>query len=231
MLRVIVAGVGPGMGCSIAKILRSRSYDVSIISRSEFGEKLAGELGAHYKRCDLTNFAEVRECIGELAGKMGGVDALVHCAGGFYSKEKLEQVTSDFLHKAIQNNVETLFNTVQAVFPFMKKNGGSIVAITAAKNVYLNGNVAYAAAKGSVAYLVRKLAAELAPNNIRVNSIAPGFISKDDCGTLPADRILLRKDRYPSISIAMAVDHLLSNPIITGQDIEVDGGVSTQVGI
>lgn len=229
MSNVIVAGVGPGMGCSIVRLLTEKRHSVSVISRTDFGEKISKEVGAYYTRCDLSNFNETAGAIKQIATEMKGVDALVHCAGGYYSSETIDRITPEFFTKALQNNAVTLFNTVHAVVPLMIGRGGSIIAITAAKNVYYNGNAAYAAAKGAVAYMVKRLASELAPHNIRVNSIAPGFISKDDCGSPSVDNKLLKGTRYASINIALAVDSLISNPIITGQDLEVDGGVSTQI--
>lgn len=228
MTNVIVAGVGPGMGCSISRHLVESGYKVALISRSDFGRDLAAELNCGYRKCDLNNQAETEKTLKDLTEELGGLDSLIHCAGGFYGKENLLELDYDLFLRTVMNNSGTLFNTVRAAVPLMKTNGGSVVTISAAKHVYYNGNVAYSAGKGAVSYMTRTLAAELGRFNIRVNSVAPGFISKDDCGSEPGETDLLNAERYPSSNIAHMVESLISSMITTGQVIEVDGGVSTQ---
>ncbi len=111
----------------------------------------------------------------------------------------------------------------------MKENGGSITVIGAAKNVYYNSNPGYSAGKGAVIYMVKSLANQLARYNIRVNAVSPGFTSKDDCFKMPEYTKLLSNKRNPSYYIALAVNQIIENDIVTGQNIDVDGGKSTQI--
>ena len=76
MARIIVSGVGNGMGCNASRLLKSSGHDVAIISRGENGKKVAKDIGAHYSSCDLMNFKETANAISELSKKLGGLDAL-----------------------------------------------------------------------------------------------------------------------------------------------------------
>lgn len=229
MVRIVVAGVGPGMGCSISRHLKARGNDIALISRSDFGKKLAADLGAPYRQCDLTDRGNTATALNELAEHLGGIDALVHCAGGFFGREPFLELTEEQFTRTLMNNSVSFFNTASAAVTLMKDHGGSITGISAAKNVYYNGNAAYAAGKGAIAYMARSMAAELSRYSIRVNTIAPGFIKKDDCGADGTGSGLLTGERLPSRYIAYAVESVIANDILTGQDIEVDGGVSTQI--
>ena len=95
--------------------------------------------------------------------------------------------------------------------------------------VYYNSNPGYSAGKGAIVYMVRTFAKDLARFNIRVNSVAPGFIQKNDCKPPMNKARLLGLERYPSAAIGKIVYSIATNSIITGQNIEADGGVSVQI--
>ncbi len=112
----------------------------------------------------------------------------------------------------------------------LKRSGrGSIIAVSAAPNIYLNGNVAYVAGKGSVHFMVKQLAAELLPHNVSVNGVSPGFFNRGGDSFSDKGSRLLQNGRLPAESIARTVLYLLDNPLITGQLIEVDGGHSLSI--
>jgi NAD(P)-dependent dehydrogenase (short-subunit alcohol dehydrogenase family) len=229
MRNFIISGVGPGMGCSIAREFISNKVSIGIISRSDFGSQLAEEIGCIHKSADLKVYNATHKAINEIADELGGLDGVVHCAGGFFSNKSILETDSEQFIQALENNALTFFNVTKSSLDHLMKNGGSITAISAARNVYYGSNPGYSAGKGSIAYMVRTFARDLARFNIRVNSIAPGFIRKDDCGTSLNKVKLLGLERYPSAEIGKIVFQIASNSIITGQDIEADGGVSSQI--
>lgn len=226
MSRIIVSGVGPGMGCSVSTALRKAGHEVAVVSRSEKGKVIADEISALYAKCDLNDPVEVSKTFAELKNQMGGVDGVVHLAGGFFSKRRLEDVDAEYFDKALNNNARTFFNVAKAAIPLLSE-GGSIVVVSAARNVYTNSHLGYAAGKGAVDYMVKLLANELVPKNIRVNAVSPGFIEKQDCGTPKREERLGMSGRHDAAMVAKAVEMMLGNSMITGQILEVDAGFSS----
>lgn len=225
----IISGVGPGMGCSIAREFKSHGEEIALISRSEFGRNLAEDLNSHYMNADLRNFSEAEHALTKLSERLGGIDGVVHCAGGFFSTSGIFEIDPEKFMEGLNNNAQTFFNIAKVASHLLSRNGGSITAISAARNVYYSSNPGYAAGKGAILYMVRSLAKKLAPINIRVNAVAPGFIRKDDCGDQIKEMKLLSEKRYPSAFIGKIAYELATNPLITGQNIEADGGVSSMI--
>ena len=227
MRSVIVTGVGDGIGAAVVRELNRIGHNLVAVSRGKRGAELASELSVAHMICDLTDEAQVSRMVEKAADLLGSVDALVHTAGGFFKKETIENTDSAFFSGALLNNALTFYNSVRSTVGLLKRNGrGSIIAVSAAPNVYLNGNVAYAAGKGSIYFMVKQLAAELSPYNITVNGISPGFFSRGADSFSDKGSRLLQKGRLPTESIARTVSYLLDTPLITGQLIEVDGGDS-----
>ena len=221
----IISGVGPGMGCSIAREFKSHGEEITLISRSEFGRNLAAELNSPYMNADLKNFSEAEHAITRLSERLGGIDGVVHCAGGFFSTSGISEMDPEKFMEALNNNALTFFNVAKVASQIMSGKGGSITAISAARNVYYSSNPGYAAGKGAIVYMVRSLARKLAPFNIRVNAVAPGFIRKDDCGVQNEGMRLLSEKRYPSAFIGKIAYELATNHLITGQNIEANDKV------
>lgn len=228
MSKIILCGVGSGMGCNISTFLKNKGHEISIISRGENGMNIAKELGAHYAKCDLKSQKEVFNAFEKLTKAMGGLDGVVHIAGGFYGDKKIEDVDEEFFHSALTNHATTLYNVSKAA-SMNFNNGGSIVVISASRNVYMNGNVGYAAGKGAVNYMVKQLSKEFAPRNIRMNAVSPGFIAKSDCGKTSISEKLIVPGRHDARFVSEAVNSLLFNEIVTGQILEVDSGFSMMV--
>ena len=108
---------------------------------------------------------------------MGGIDVLVNNAGTHPQCDFDSLRYSDWL-KVLNTNLTAYFFCARGAARAMRKNGwGSVVNICSVHRMISEPNSgAYAASKGGVAQLTRNLAIELAPDNIAVNSISPGFI-------------------------------------------------------
>ncbi len=228
MQGVIVSGVGNGMGCAIARYLSEKGFRVAVMSRSDGGKHVANMIGADFLRCDLRDPDSVREALDIFTGRGGSLDHVVHAAGGYFRKASIAETDFQFFADAVMNNAATFFNIVKAAVPLMKGKWGSITAVSAARHVYINSNPGYAAGKGAINLMVEEMAKELAPVNIRVNAVAPGFISKESCGS-GAEETLLGKGRHPAIPVAMTVHWLISGQAVTGQVVTVDSGFSLQL--
>ncbi len=237
----IVTGGASGLGLAIAKKFVDNNLLTIITGRDDQKLKAAkdalGELCVPLK-LDVTKLSRIPDHIKMVVTKYGRVDVLVNNAGINLKKDFLE-VTDEEFQKIIQTNLTGVFTMSREVSKVMsKQKSGSIINISSMAAHYgLPKVVAYAASKSAVEGMTRIMAVELAPYNIRVNCIAPGFIKTAmvakafDSDTDRRDRVLQRtplgKLGLPE-DIASAAYFLASdeNAFITGAILPVDGGNS-----
>ena len=192
--------------------------------------------------CDVTSEESVRETVRLAGGETGNVDVLVYVAGGVAGQVKtpIEDVTLEQWKIIFDINVNGAFLFAKHLVPIMKKQGtGRIITISsgAGLGTSLTGVQAYCSAKHAQHGLVMQLGRELAPFNITVNAVAPGFLRSSPAtrkqwdGYTPefqeAHKALLAGGRIgiPS-DIASAVMFLASDQAewISGQILPVMGG-------
>ncbi|MFE2046496.1 SDR family NAD(P)-dependent oxidoreductase [Streptomyces sp. NPDC059477] len=167
----VVTGAGSGIGARIAQELHAHGWQVAGIDRQPvIGDHLALSLVA-----DVSDAEKVRQAVGLVHRELGPIEGLV-TAAGHYAITPVEAITPDEWQRMLRVHLGGLFNAARAAVPSMiERGGGSIVAISSELAIGGgDGEAHYAAAKGAIIGLVRSLAAELAPQNIRVNSVAPG---------------------------------------------------------
>lgn len=233
-MRGVIVGVGPGMGRSIALSMAREGASVGLISRSvERLMSVCGEVErfgvkCYYHVADATNRKAMEEAASTITSRLGGVDALVYNAGGWFSMDAIDGVDEDFLLGAFKSNILGLFNSVKVFLGELVKSRGVIVVISASPKVILSGNVAYAAAKGGQVWMARRLAKELAPRGVRVVCIGPGFTRKDPSPLEPGDPRLGDPTPQPAIYVGEAVVAIISRKMyrLTGEYIALDGGIS-----
>jgi 3-oxoacyl-[acyl-carrier protein] reductase len=166
--------------------------------------------------------------------EFGKLDILVNNAG--ITKDKsLMMMNQEDWSDVIDTNLTGVFNTTRAcIITFLKQKSGTIVNISSVSGIHpLPGQVNYAAAKAGVIGFTKSLAKEVAPYNVRVNAVAPGFITTemtDGLGEKARERFLnmIPLKRFGSIDeVAQAVLFLLGDEsqYITGQTIQIDGGL------
>ena len=134
----------------------------------------------------------------------------------------------EFWEKAVDNNLNGLFNLTKIVTPIMKsQGGGTILVISASFSVRQNGNTAYATAKAGLIGFAQSLSKELYSDNIRVNVVAPGLIrgAEPQTPVIPGPNLLNRVGVVQDIAYAAA--YLVSDEAswVNGQVLAVDGGV------
>ena len=181
---------------------------------------------------NLENYDEVSKVIKEINNEYGHIDILINNAG-IQANKKIEDTTSEEFKNITDINVNAMFNTSKAVIPYMKKQGSGVILNTSSVvGIYgQSSGVGYPASKFAVNGLTRSLSFELAPFNIRVNSVAPGITNTDMVKSLPKDLIepLIKKIPLGRIGqpkdIANAFLFLASDlaSYITGVILEVDG--------
>jgi 3-oxoacyl-[acyl-carrier protein] reductase len=173
--------------------------------------------------------------VAEVADRYGRLDVVVNNAG--ITRDGLAVRMSDEDWAAvIGTNLSGAFYVSRAAAKvMMRQRSGSIVMISSVVGLVGNaGQANYAAAKAGLLGLARSLARELAPRNVRVNAVAPGFITTDMTAGLPESvkeaalsSIALKRFGEPE-DVADAVAFLASDAAkyITGQVIAVDGGMT-----
>ena len=131
--------------------------------------------------CDVTNEAQVRQHLAEVAAEQGGIDILVNNAGRAARKPALELSREEW-QSVVDLNLTAVFTCSRSAVPHMKKRGGGAIVNLASIMGFSGGifpNASYQATKGAVVNLTRALALEWAADNIRVNAVAPTFVRTD----------------------------------------------------
>jgi NAD(P)-dependent dehydrogenase (short-subunit alcohol dehydrogenase family) len=240
----IVTGARRGMGKShVLKLAEAGAkVTVSDISQEECQQVVdeigkAGGEGLAIK-CDVSNKKEIDEMVQKTVEKFGRVDILVNNAGICEFKPFLE-MTEEEWDRTLSINLKGYFLCAQAAAKEMlKQKSGAIVNIASVvmgqMGKGMTGLSHYSASKGGIAALTKTLALELAPYNIRVNTIAPGAIDTPMAASAKADPKMLEQTLAVIPLHRMGKAEEVTNTVlflssdassyITGSIIVVDGG-------
>jgi gluconate 5-dehydrogenase len=238
----LITGGGTGHGFALAQRKAHAGATVIITGRREDAlQSAVKKIGkhAHYLTHDVTSLhtaPDLARRAMELIGK--DISILVHNAGNHIKKPALETTEAEFLN-ILNTHVLGSFALTRAIAPAMVANKkGSILFIASMASLFgIPQVVAYTAAKSAYTGMVKALAVELSPSNVRVNAIAPGWIESDiSRKALANDPARLQKilSRTPMNKMGEPDDiaHAavyLSSPaakFVTGTTLVVDGGVS-----
>ncbi len=234
---VIVTGAAKGIGRAIALRFAKEGCNIVLNYRSNVSDELIEEIKSYGVEClpfkaDVSVYSEAETLIKESKKHFGSVDVLVNNAG--ITRDMLiMRMSEDEFDSVINTNLKGTFNTIRHVSSVMlKQKSGAIINLSSV--VGLMGNVGqanYAASKAGVIGLTKSTARELAARGITCNAIAPGFIEtdmtavlKDDVKEAMLNTIPLKKFGQAE-DIAEAAVFLAKNRYITGQVLNVDGGM------
>ena len=243
---VLITGGGTGVGAAAAKMLAKDGARVAInYSRSlqaaeetaQACEALGGE--AMVCRGDVSQDEDCRRIVAETVAKWGRVDGLMNNAGTtqVVADNNLDSLSADDFLNIYSVNVVGAYQMTRAVAPHMKAQGrGSIVNTSSIAGVMgIGSSIAYAASKGAMNTMTLSLARLLAPE-IRVNAIAPGFITgrwwlerlgQDAYDKMVAgveESVPLNHASTPEDVAEAALFLLTNNANITGEILITDGG-------
>ncbi|WP_258103211.1 3-oxoacyl-[acyl-carrier-protein] reductase [Marinoscillum sp. MHG1-6] len=239
----LITGASKGIGRSIALTYAEEGANVAFtyLSSVEKGEALVKELeafGVKAKgyRSDASDFAAAQELIDGVVADFGSLDILINNAG-ITRDNLLMRMTEESWDEIMQVNLKSCFNTVKAsARTFMKQRSGSIINMSSVVGVKGNpGQSNYAASKAGIIGFTKSVALELGSRGIRCNAVAPGFIETEMTEVLDEkvvqswrDAIPLKRGGQPE-DVANACVFLGSDmsAYITGQTIQVDGGMLT----
>lgn len=238
----LVTGGGTGMGRAMALLFGREGAAVTVnYSKSrEQGEDVArrmvaGGSKAVALRGDVSHDADARALVAETVRQFGRLDILVNNAG--WSRRvphvDLEALTDEVWDRTLNINFRGAFYCARAAIPAMRQHGGgAIINITSVAGFTgMGSSIAYCASKAAMTSLTKSLARAFAPD-IRVNAIAPGFVStgfvdwpkeveERQQKTTPLKR-LTTVDEVAAIALFLAADATA----LTGHTIFADGGMT-----
>lgn len=234
---VIVTGAAKGIGRAIALRFAKEGCNIVLNYRSNVSDELIEEIKSYGVEClpfkaDVSVYSEAETLIKESKKHFGSVDVLVNNAG-ITRDMLLMRMSEDEFDSVINTNLKGTFNTIRHVSSVMlKQKSGAIINLSSVVGLMGNiGQANYAASKAGVIGLTKSTARELAARGITCNAIAPGFIEtdmtavlKDDVKEAMLNTIPLKKFGQVE-DIAEAAVFLAKNRYITGQVLNVDGGM------
>jgi len=233
MKRAVITGAAGGIGIALAHRLSSDGWQLHLCDVNEARLKsMQTDLSTHTTIC-ASLLDSPQACAAALPDYKESFDALVHLAGVF---EYHELTPSDrpIYERNIQHNQTNAYDMAVAVEPRMSQHGRMVFVSSLAFNRGAADNVAYSMAKGALVGLTRALSRRLAPRDILVNAVAPGFIE-----TPMLEEVMSQRDEKSMLApvplgrvgkaqeVANVIAFLLSDEAsyITGQTINVDGGL------
>lgn len=239
--RIIITGAVNNIGKEAAvSFLREGATVVIGDIDAAAGVATAKELGCHFVQVDVTNEGSVKAFIEQSVLKLGGLDVLAQNAG-LQRSGKVEDFNANDWDALFAVNSRAHFFGAKYAIPHLRKSGkGSIINTSSlAGQRGGSGMTGYSASKGAVIAFSTALAMELAPDNIRVNTICPGWVDTafnkpaiDFMGGRNTQEEVVRsivplRRQAQSSEIAPMFVYLASDEssYMTAQAITIDGGV------
>ena len=237
---VVVTGGNSGIGYATANKLKKSGANVLITGRNKNAvAEAASSLGVTGIVADQSNLDDIDRLVGLVKDKHGGVDVLFINAG-VAAFAPVEHMTEDQFDNIMNVNFKGAFFTLQKFLPVLRE-GASVINLSSI-NAYtgMPNTAVYAASKAALNALTRTAAYELAPRNIRVNSVNPGPVNTAIFGKLGMptaainefastmqNRIPLKRFGEPD-DIANLVSFLASDDasFVTGAEYNIDGGTN-----
>jgi len=240
----LVTGAATGIGRAAAVALAEAGFDVVInYSRSEQAARTTAEMAQAKSaktvlfKCDVSDDPSVRAMLEKTKQEFGRLDALVNNAGTTteVKPKDFDAMTADEWDRVFAVNVRGMFQVTRAAAPLLKEARGSIVNTASIVGLRPGPQpLPYAASKAAVISLTKLLALNLGPE-IRVNAVAPGWVEGDWMVRMLGDRYddlmarrlkstPLRRIVTPEDIAEVMVNLLVSNRMVTGEVIVVDGG-------
>jgi NAD(P)-dependent dehydrogenase (short-subunit alcohol dehydrogenase family) len=238
----LVTGASRGIGRAIALGFAEAGADVAVAARSEEDlNTLAKEIEGVGRRSlvlptDVTQRDQIESMITRTVAELGGLHVLVNNAGGTRFMSPIVGLRPEGWDKAISLNLDSVFHATQfGAQAMLSGGGGSIIQMSSVAGIAGAQTLSYySAAKAGVRVMSQAIAKELATSNIRVNSIAPGWVATDLNAFAHNDENLRRSieetvpmgrfaqpEEIVGAAIFLASD---ASSYVTGTTLVVDGG-------
>ena len=229
MARFVVFAAGSGIGQAVVEHLRTAGHTVMTAARKS--QRITPDITV-----DCADFVAVDDALRTAKEQMGGLDGVVNCAGSLLLKPAHLTSQAEF-DAAITASLTTAFAVVRAAAKHMADGGSVVLVSSAAASTGLANHEAIAAAKAGIIGLTLSAAATYAPQNVRINAVAPGLTDTPLTASLMANEASRKYSQSMHAlgrlgrreDVARAIVFLLdpANDWITGQVMGVDGGLSS----
>ena len=240
---VVISGASSGLGKGMAKAFASCGANVVLLARRlERLEELKKELENSDIRvlpikCDVTSTSDIENAKSLVLKEFGRVDVLINCAGASKDKGVIDMNDEEW-EFTIDTDLSSVFKMTRAFASIMKENNyGRVINIASMYGLVGNTKIptiAYHSSKGGVVNFTRAAAAELAPYNITVNAICPGYfytelttavLDTDDFQKFAEEHVPMKRygkeGELNGAAIFLASDEA---SYVTGAILPVDGG-------
>jgi NAD(P)-dependent dehydrogenase (short-subunit alcohol dehydrogenase family) len=240
---VFITGGGSGIGAALTRAFahqgaRVAFVDIATETSQALVEAVAAEGAAHrplFLECDIRDVALLRQAVAEAAASQGDITVLLNNAA-HDERHAVESVTPEYWDERIAVNMRPVFFAAQAVIPMMQRaGGGSIVNFGSVSwKLRQGGMPAYTMAKASMQGLTRGLARDFGKQNIRVNTLVPGWVMTErqltlwvtpeaereiDAGQALAGRV--RPEHIAEMALFLGSE---ASAMCSAQEFVVDGG-------
>lgn len=237
----LVTGASRGIGRACAIKLAECGYDVAVnfVSNEAKAQEVVSEIEKLGRKgfavkADTSDIKAVQNMFRAVHKEFGRLDVLVNNAG-VVDDAYLLMINEDSLSRSLDINIKGYFHCAQQAALKMIKTGGRIINVSSVSSVLaVEGQGVYSATKGAVNSMTATLAKELAPRNILVNAVAPGFIETEMMDAIPEEKKAEYLKAVPmhrfgtAEDVANVVAMLCSDAFgyMTGQVVVLDGGLS-----
>ncbi|GAB2196150.1 SDR family NAD(P)-dependent oxidoreductase [Sessilibacter sp. MAH4] len=235
---ILITGAGSGMGKATALRLAAEGAQLALLGRQQEPlEQVAIEVQAFGTKasvlsCDISSHESLTHSMKKIQNNFGHLDGVFANAGILGEFTPTLNASFTQLDQLISTNLKGTLATIQQAIPMMS-TGSIVVNASWTASAVMPGTGAYAATKGALLSLIKVLAIEQGPSNIRINSISPGIILTPmaeevldpELSSKLANQSALKRNGTPE-DICGTVAWLLSDDaaFVTGQDIIIDGG-------
>jgi len=235
---ILITGASRGIGRACAKAFSQLGCKIVIHynknEKAALGVKELLNNESTLVQANLSQESGCKKLVSEAVTAFGRIDVLV-INHGIWEKTEINKISADDVERTISTNLNSLFFLTRETVPFFsRETGGAIVFVSSTAGQRGEANYSlYAASKGGLIALTKSLAVELAPQKIRVNAVAPGWVNTDMTRgilkgeylkevekTIPLGKVAKPEDIAPSVVFLSSgyANH------ITGEILNVNGG-------